>query len=198
MILPAPLERLIVLLSRFPGVGDKTATRLAFFILRQNESYARELGSALEDAVTRIQYCQFCHNISEDETCVICADTRRDSGVLCVVEGIPDLMALESTGEYRGRYHVLHGVLAPLRGIGPNELKFTTLKECLARGGVVEIIVATSVGVEGEATALFVKRIASPFDVKVTRIASGIPMGGDLEYMDQVTLSRALSGRREL
>jgi len=198
MQVPAPLEKLIGLLSRFPGVGEKTATRLAFFILRQDTHYADELATALGEAKSRIKDCIQCHNISEEEVCVLCADTRRNAEVLCVVEGVPDLMAIEATGEFRGLYHVLHGVLAPLRGIGPDDLKLASLTERLASGAVKELIVATSVGVEGEATALFVKRIASPHGVRVTRIASGIPMGGDLEYMDQVTLSRALSGRRDL
>ena len=198
MHVPAPLEKLIGLLSRFPGVGEKTATRLAFFILRQDTQYATDLATALHEAKTRIRNCIHCHNISEEEVCVLCADTRRDQEVVCVVEGIPDLMAIEATGEFKGLYHVLHGVLAPLRGIGPDDLKLKSLAERLEAGVIKELIVATSVGVEGEATALFVKRIASPYGVQVTRIASGIPMGGDLEYMDQVTLSRALSGRREL
>jgi recombination protein RecR len=198
MIVPAPLERLIGLLARFPGVGEKTATRLAFFILRQEDTYAGELASALKDARTRIHSCIQCHNISEEEICFLCADTRRVQDTLCVVEGVPDLMAIESTGEFRGLYHVLDGVLAPLKGVGPDDLNFPTLQKRLAQGTIREVIVATSVGVEGEATALFTKRVASPYDVRVTRIASGIPMGGDLEYMDQVTLSRALSGRREL
>ena len=198
MIVPAPLERLIGLLARFPGVGEKTATRLAFFILRQEDTYAGELASALEDARTRIHSCIQCHNISEEELCFLCADNRRVQDTLCVVEGVPDLMAIEATGEFRGLYHVLDGVLAPLKGIGPDDLNFSTLQKRLAQGTIREVIVATSVGVEGEATALFTKRIASPYEVRVTRIASGIPMGGDLEYMDQVTLSRALSGRREL
>ena len=198
MIVPAPLERLIGLLSRFPGVGEKTATRLAFFILRQEDAYAGELASALQDARSRIRSCAQCHNISEEEICILCADTRRVQDVICVVEGVPDLMAIEATGEFKGLYHVLEGVLAPLKGIGPDDLNFASLQRRLAEGTIREVIVATSVGVEGEATALFTKRIAAPHNVKVTRIASGIPMGGDLEYMDQVTLSRALSGRREL
>ena len=198
MIVPAPLEKLIGLLARLPGVGEKTATRLAFFILRQDLAYSKELAEALVAAKTRIKDCEQCHNMTEETLCSICSDTRRKEDVVCVVEGVPDLMAIESTGEFRGQYHVLHGVLAPLRGIGPSDLKMASLSRRLELGGIRELIVATSVGVEGEATALYVKRLATPYDVQVTRIASGIPMGGDLEYMDQVTLSRALAGRREL
>jgi len=198
MILPSALERLVAGLSRLPGVGEKTATRLAFFILREPESYAQTLAQALKDAHEQIQYCSRCHNIAEEDLCPICSDTTRDTSVVCVVEGVSDLIALDALGEYRGLYHVLHGVLAPLRGVGPGELKFDSLEARLGEESIQEVIAATNVGVEGEATALYLKRVAEPHGIPVTRIASGIPMGGDLEYMDQVTLSRALAGRREI
>ena len=198
MILPVALERLIAGLARLPGVGEKTATRLAFFVLRQPDDYALGLSQALIDAISQIRYCVRCFGITEDELCPICTDTTRDHSTVCVVEGVPDLIALDAIGEYRGSFHVLHGVIAPLRGVGPEDLRIAPLQARLAEGTISELIAATNVGVEGEATALYIKRIAEPYDVKVTRIATGIPMGGDLEYMDQITLSRALAGRTEL
>ena len=198
MILPAPLERLIADLSRLPGVGGRTATRLAFFILKEPPEYARALASSLVDVKERIGACPICFNISEGGPCQVCRDPQRDHGLVCVVESVPDLLALEAAGEFHGAYHVLQGVLAPLRGVGPADLRVEPLVERMKGGGVRELIVATNVDVEGEATALYVRNLATPQGVRVTRIASGVPMGSDLEYMDQVTLSRALQGRREM
>ena len=177
-----PIKRLVHAFTRLPGIGEKSATRLAFHVL---------------DADDRIRLCSVCCNLTEADPCRFCADPRRDAAIICVVESVPGLMAIERTGEYRGRYHVLHGVLAPLDGIGPDELH---LRELIARlrGEVEEVIVATNPSVEGEATALYIHRLAAPLGVRVTRIASGVPIGSDLEYADQVTLSRALEGRRQI
>ena len=192
-----PIARLTVLLAKLPGVGEKTAQRLAFHILESPPQYARELAEALSSLEREVRLCSACCNLTAHDPCAICSDPQRDSKVLCVVESVPDLLAIERTREFRGRYHVLHGALSPLDGIGPDQLK---LKELLARlhTDVQEVIVATNPTVEGEATALYLTRLIKPLGVRVTRIAQGVPMGGDLEYADQVTLARALSGRREV
>ena len=192
-----PIQRLKHAFSRLPGIGEKTALRLAFFILNAEESIPRELAEALYEARQKVRLCAVCCTLTDTETCRICRDTRRDESVICVVESVPSLMAVEGTGEFRGRYHVLHGVLSPLDGVGPEQLH---LKSLLARltGDVEELIIATNPSVEGEATALYIQRLCQPLGVRVTRIASGIPMGSDLEYADQITLARALEGRRAL
>lgn len=192
-----PIQRLMHAFSRLPGIGEKTALRLAFFVLDDDTSLAEELASALVEVQARIRKCSRCLNLTEQDPCQLCCDTRRNSQILCVVENVPGLLAIERTGEFRGRYHVLHGLLAPLDGIGPADIH---IRELLARlpGDVEEVIVATSPSVEGEATALYIHRLIGPLGVRVTRIASGVPIGSDLEYADQVTLSRALDGRREL
>ena len=195
-----PIARLTVQLARLPGVGEKTAQRLAFHILKSPPSYARELAEALLALESSVRLCSRCCNLTAQDPCAICKDSRRDDKMICVVETVPDLLAVERTREFRGRYHVLHGALSPLDGVGPDQLK---LKELLARlhdsqHPVEEVIVATDPTVEGEATALYLARLLKPLGVKVTRIAQGVPMGGDLEYADQVTLARALSGRREV
>ncbi len=180
-----------------PGIGEKSATRLAFHVLNADDLVARELAEALVEVKRRIRLCSVCCNLTEADPCRFCADPRRNDQIICVVESVQGMLAIERTGEFRGRYHVLHGVLAPLDGIGPDELH---LKELIQRLGseVEEVIVATNPSVEGEATALYIQRLASPLGVRVTRIASGVPIGSDLEYADQVTLSRALEGRREI
>jgi recombination protein RecR len=192
-----PIARLTVLLAKLPGVGEKTAQRLAFHILESPPQYARELAEALSSLEREVRLCSTCCNLTAHDPCAICSDSQRDAKVLCVVESVPDLLAIERTREFRGRYHVLHGALSPLDGVGPDQLK---LKELLARlhTDVQEVIVATNPTVEGEATALYLTRLIKPLGVRVTRIAQGVPMGGDLEYTDQVTLARALSGRREV
>ncbi|MCA9538955.1 MAG: recombination protein RecR [Myxococcales bacterium] len=192
-----PIRRLIHAFARLPGIGEKTAARLTFFVLDADEAVPRELAEALYEVRQRIRRCGTCGNLTEIDPCRICTDTRRDERQICVVESVPGLMAVERTGEFRGRYHVLHGLLAPLDGIGPEHLGLRELVGRL-RDGVEEIIVATSPSVEGEATALYIQRLCAPLGVKVTRIASGVPIGSDLEYADQVTLARALEGRREL
>jgi recombination protein RecR len=193
--LPIALEKLVSLLARLPGIGERSATRLAFFILSQPESYARDLSGALVELVTRVRFCVDCHMVSEAERCAICEDPTREKTLVCVVEGIADLLAFERSGAYHGLYHVLHGVLAPLRGVGPDELRLANLRSRVELLGATEVIVATSSDVEGEATALYLLRHLAPTGVRVTRIATGVPMGGELEYVDATTLSRALRGR---
>jgi recombination protein RecR len=192
-----PIRRLVLAFSRLPGIGEKTATRLTFYVLNAPDDVARELSSALGDIRDRVRFCSVCCNLTEADPCRLCADPRRDDRVVCVVESVPSLLAVERTGEFRGRYHVLHGVLSPLDGIGPEALHLKELVSRVAQG-VEEIIVATNPSVEGEATALYIQRLMRPLGVKVTRIASGVAVGSDLEYADQVTLSRALAGRREM
>jgi len=195
---PEPVARLIDALQRLPGIGPKTAQRLTFFLLKRPADEVRELSEALVAVKDRIVYCQTCYNVTDEDPCRICADPRRDSSVLCVVEEPNDLLAMERTGEYRGRYHVLLGALSPLDGIGPEDIKVRELLARLDGGGAREVILATNPNVEGEATALYLAKLVRPLGVRVTRIARGLPVGGDLEYADQVTLSKALEGRREI
>jgi recombination protein RecR len=195
---PPAFLRVIEELSRLPGVGGKTAQRLAFFMLKNSPQNARSLGAALTELHSQVKTCKICFNLSEEELCGICRDSKRLSTQICVVEEPKDLGAIERTGEFAGRYHVLLGSLSPLEGIGPDELKIKELMERLRQGGVQEVIVATNVDVEGEATALYLARLVKPLGIKLTRLASGLPMGAELEYADQVTVSRALANRREL
>jgi recombination protein RecR len=192
-----PIARLTVLLAKLPGVGEKTAQRLAFHILESPPQYARELAEALSSLEREVRLCSTCCNLTANDPCAICADPQRDARLLCVVESVPDLLAVERTREFRGRYHVLHGALSPLDGVGPDQLK---LKELLARlhADVQEVIVATNPTVEGEATALYLARLLKPLGVKVTRIAMGVPVGSDLEYADEITMHKALENRREV
>ncbi|HZS40948.1 MAG TPA: recombination mediator RecR [Polyangia bacterium] len=197
-----PIGKLIRELARLPGIGEKTATRLAFHVLRAPVEYARDLAQALVEVKEKIRLCEICMNLTESSPCALCADARRDPRVVCVIASPPDLYAIERTGGFRGRYHVLHGVLSPLDGIGPDDLR---LRELIARlsdrsdaARVDELIVATSPNVEGEATALYVAKLVKPLGVRVTRIASGLAVGGELEYADGVTISRALEARREM
>lgn len=194
-LLPASLERLIVLLSRLPGIGERTATRLAFAALAEGNDYLGDLARSLDEATEKITYCESCHMLAESEQCRICADPGRDARLMCVVATIPDVLAFERSGAFRGRYHVTHGVLSPLKGVGPSELRLENLRSRLTEQGVEEVILATPTGVEGEATALYLTRSLSDLDLRVTRIATGVPMGGELEYVDPTTLSRALEGR---
>jgi len=193
-----PIQRLVLRLGRLPGIGEKTATRLAFHILRAPEAHARELAQAILEVRERIRLCGTCFTLTEDDPCGICADARRDHSMICVVAQPTDLHAIERSGHFRGRYHVLHGVLSPLDGIGPDDLRIADLLRRLGTETVGEVIVATSPNVEGEATATYLAKLVKPLGVRVTRIASGVPIGGELEYVDQVTLSRALDGRREM
>jgi recombination protein RecR len=193
-----PLTQLVQLLAKLPGVGEKTATRLAFHILKAPPSYAEDLSRAITDVKQRLRPCSICCHLTEQDPCALCADTRRDGAQLCVVALPQDLMAIERTGSFRGRYHVLHGVLSPLDGVGPDELRIKPLLERLGQGEVQEVILATSPSVEGDATALYLAKLIKPLSIRVTRIASGVPIGGELEYADGVTLNRALESRREL
>ena len=195
---PDPLNQLVAQLARLPGIGEKTAQRLAFHILRAPPEYARDLSRAIEALVEKVRLCSRCFALSEADLCSFCADPRRDERTLCVVEGVADLLALERTREFRGSYHVLHGVLSPLEGIGPDQLKIKELLARLQDGRIEEVIVATNPDLEGEATALYLTRIVKPMGIKVSRLAQGLPIGADLEFADQATLARALAGRREL
>ena len=198
MAVADPIARLVKELARLPGIGEKTAQRLAFHILKAGAGYAGDLAGAITGVVRDVRLCSSCQTLTDKDPCAICANPQRDARTICVVEGVPDLVALERTREYRGRYHVLHGALSPLDGVGPSELKIRELLLRLEQAPVDEVVLATNPDVEGEATALYLTKLLKPIGVKVTRIAQGVPMGGDLEYADQVTLARALSGRREL
>jgi recombination protein RecR len=193
-----PISRLIRELAKLPGIGEKTASRLAFHILRAPGEYARDLATALVEVKEKIRLCSTCMNLTENDPCALCNDARRDGSIVAVVATPPDLYAIERTGGFRGRYHVLHGVLSPLEGVGPDDLRIKELLARLGGGDIREIIVATSPNVEGEATALYLARVLRPLGVKTTRIASGLAVGGELEYADGVTITRALEGRREI
>ena len=194
---PEPFARLIEALQRLPGIGPKSAQRMTFFLLKRPLDEVRELSEAIIALKEKITYCSLCFNVTDEDPCRICADPARDDRVLCVVEEPNDLLAMERTGEFRGRYHVLLGALSPLDGIGPEDIKIRELLARLETGGTIEVILATNPNVEGEATAIFLAKLLRPLGVRVTRIARGLPVGGDLEYADQVTLSKALEGRRE-
>ena len=193
-----PIDRLIEALSRLPGIGRKTASRLAFHILRGSLSEAQGLAKAIVEVKEKIRLCSTCFNLTDEDPCQICRDDRRSGDVLCVVEGPNDLMAIENTGTFNGRYHVLHGTIAPLEGIGPEDIKIKELMDRLQRGRITEVILATNPTVEGGATALYLTELIKPLGIKVTRIAYGIPMGSEIEYSDGMTLSKALEGRREI
>ncbi len=196
--LAGPVTRLIEAFSRLPGIGPKTAARLTFYLLRVPEDVSIELADALRDLKTRVTFCERCHHITETSPCPICLDDTRDRGLICVVEEPLDVLAIERTREYRGVYHVLHGVISPVDGIGPDDLKIADLLTRLETGSVREVILATNPNLEGEATAMYIARLLAPLNVRVTRLARGLPVGGDLEYADEVTLTRALEGRREV
>jgi recombination protein RecR len=194
----APLERLIEHLRKLPGVGQKSAQRLAFHILRGDTEEARALAQAIVEVKEKIRLCSICFNITDTDPCLVCADADRDPAGLCVVEEPHNLVSIEKSGQFRGRYHVLHGSIAPLRGIGPDDLKIAPLLERLRDGTVKEVILATNPNVEGEATAVYLSRLLKPIGVRVTRIALGLPVGSELEYADEVTVGKALEGRREM
>src|SRR5262245_35997641 len=194
--LPEPLERLVQELSRLPGIGPKTAQRLAFHLLRVDRVRADALAAAIEDVKSRIGFCERCYNIAEGPLCAICESARRDASVICVVESAFDVLAIERTAEFNGLYFVLHGVISPIDGIGPEQLHVSQLVDRVRDEGVVEVIVATDADIEGEATAVYLQRALVPLGVRVTRPAHGLPVGGDLEYADELTLARAMAGRR--
>ncbi|HET7213929.1 MAG TPA: recombination mediator RecR [Terriglobia bacterium] len=194
----APLARLIDELKRLPGIGQKSAQRIAFHLERAPREDVQRLAEALLEAKDKIRLCSVCNNLTESDPCEYCSDPRRDAEVLCVVETPYNVISVEKAHEFRGRYHVLHGALSPLQGIGPEQLKLKSLIDRLKDGTVRELIVATSPTVEGEATAVYLARLVKPLGVKVSRIAMGIPVGSDLEFADEVTMLRALEGRREM
>ncbi len=196
--LPEPIARLIEQLQKLPGIGAKGAQRLAFHILKTPRDDAERLCEAIRDVKEQITYCSVCNNITAIDPCIFCSSDSRDPRIVCVVEEPQNVMVVEKTREFRGRYHVLMGVLSPLHGVGPDDLKIKGLLDRVGAGGVEEVIIATSPTVEGEATALYLARLLKPLGVRVTRIAMGIPVGSDLEYADEVTMTRAMEGRRDI
>lgn len=198
MLYTASFSKLIDIFRKMPGVGSKSAVRMAYHILSLSDEEADEVINAIKDAKEKIKYCSVCQNITEDDPCEICSNEKRDRTILCVMEKPKDVVALEKTREYFGMYHVLHGSISPMDSIGPEDLKIKELIERIANGDFKEVIMANSPSIEGEATAMYISKLIKPFGVKVSRIAYGIPVGGDLEYADQVTLARAIEGRREI
>ena len=193
-----PLARLIDALKHLPGIGQKSAQRIAFHVLRAGREDAEHLAQALLDVKDKLGLCRLCNNISDSDVCLYCRDAGRDPTVVCVVEEPTNIVGIETTRQYEGRYHVLHGALSPLRGIGPESLKIKGLVERIGQGEIREVIVATNPTVEGEATAVYLARLLKPLGVKVSRIAMGVPVGSDLEFADEVTMSKAMEGRREM
>jgi recombination protein RecR len=196
MLYAEPIDRLIKAFSRLPGIGEKTAARLALYILNAKGDYVDELVASLSDISHKVALCSSCMSFSSVDPCRICADELRDAATVCVVSDYKDMMALEAAGGYSGRYHVLHGNLAPLKGVGPDELRIKELLERVGANGVEEVILATGFDAEGEATSTYIAGLLKPYHVKLTRIASGVPVGSYVEYMDSVTLSRAMDGRK--
>ena len=190
-----PVGRLIDEFAKLPGIGPKTASRLAYYLLRAPAEQSVALAAAIRELRERITYCEVCYNITEEPICPICANSERDRSIICVVEEPLDVVAIERTGEYHGLYHVLHGALAPMEGVGPDDLKIGELVARLRAGAVTEVVLATNPNLEGEATAMYIARLIHPMGIRVTRLAHGLPVGGDLEYADEVTLRRALQGR---
>ncbi len=193
-----PLSKLIFELSKLPGIGEKSATRLAYYILNQDDAYAEGLAGALREAKTKLRYCEECYNFSEVERCETCSDVRRDQGIICIVERPSDVIPIERTGSYRGVFHVLHGLLSPMDGIGPEDLKMKELFTRLKDRDVKEVVFALNPSVEGEATALYLSRLLKPVGVRVSQVAYGIPFGGTIEFTDRQTLGKALENRTEL
>jgi len=193
----APIANLIDEFEKLPGIGHKTACRLAFYILNESMEEAKQFSEAIINAKEKIKFCTICGNLTDSELCPICSNAKRDQSVICVVSDVKDIMAMEKTHEFRGVYHVLQGTISPVNGVGPEDIR---IKELISRlnENVSEVILATNLNVEGEATAMYISRVIKPLGIKVTRIAHGIPVGGDLEYTDEVTLSMALEGRREM
>jgi recombination protein RecR len=197
-VLPQPVQRLIDEFARLPGIGPKSASRLTFYLLRGHDDQALELATALQELKARTRFCSVCFNITEEDPCLICQDDARDGRLLCVVEEPLDVLAIERARAFNGRYHVLHGAISPVEGIGPEDLKVTELVKRAEAGAFSEIILATNPTLEGESTALYLQRRLTGSGARLTRLARGLPVGGDLEYTDEITLSRALEGRQEL
>jgi recombination protein RecR len=196
--IPEAVTRLVDEFSRLPGIGPKTASRLAYYLLRAPVAQVAALGEAISTLRDRITFCSQCFNITEADPCPVCTDERRERNAVCVVEEPLDVLAIERTGEYRGLYHVLHGAISPVEGIGPDDLRIAELVGRARLAGVTEVILATNTSLEGEATAMYIQRQLLPLEVRVTRLARGLPVGGDLEYADAITLARALEGRQEM
>ncbi len=197
-VVAEPIQRLIDAFNRLPGIGPKSASRLAFYLLRAPAEQVQELAQAIAELQGAITYCSRCQNLTENDPCFICQDTQRDTSVVCVVEDALDVVAIERTGAYRGLYHVLHGAINPVAGIGPEDLRIDALVRRQSQEHFQEVLIATNPNMEGEATAMYIARLLRPLGVRVTRLARGLPMGGDVEYTDELTLSRALEGRREM
>ncbi|WP_408955285.1 recombination mediator RecR [Natroniella sp. ANB-PHB2] len=195
---PQPLAELIGQLTKLPGIGPKTAQRLAFYILNMEKSVVDQLGESILEVKDKLTYCSSCHNLTQNDPCYICKDSKRNKELICVVENVKDIIAMEKTGEYNGVYHVLHGAISPIDGLGPDDIKLTELLNRVENDIIEEIIIATDPNVEGQATAMYISKLLKPLNIKVTRIAHGLPVGGDLEYADEVTLSKALEGRQEI
>lgn len=193
-----PIANLIEQLSHLPGIGRKTAQRLAFYILEMEDIDAEKLSKSIIDAKEKIRLCSICCNLTDEDPCNICRDDIRDKSIICVVEGAKDIIAMEKSREYKGQYHVLHGVISPMDNVGPDDIRVKELLNRLSNDEIKEIVLATNPTVEGEATALYISRLIKPLGIKVTRIAHGIPVGGDLEYFDEVTLAKAMDNRREI
>ena len=198
MLYEGPVQDLIDELGRLPGVGPKSAQRIAFHLLKVEPADAERLARAIHEVKAKVHFCKVCFNVAEGELCRICRDPRRDTSLVCVVEEPRDLVAVERTQEFKGRYHVLGGAISPIEGIGPDDLRIRELLRRLESEGVREVILATNPNIEGEATAMYLARLLTPLGVRVTRIASGLPVGGDLEYADEITLGRAFAGRRDM
>jgi len=196
--LPEPISILISELSKLPGIGEKNATRLAFHIFRTSDEYSRRLAKAIVDTRTKVTTCSVCHHFASADPCNICKDPNRDQSVICVVEEPLDLIAVDKISEYRGLYHVLHGIISPLEGIGPEDLRIESLISRVRKGNINEVLIATNSTVEGDTTALYIARLIKPLGIRVTRLAHGIPVGGDLEYIDELTLGKALKDRTEM
>lgn len=196
--LVTPLAKLVEQFEKLPGIGRKTAQRLAFFVLSMSNTEATDFAEAITNAKEKIRYCKVCCDLTDSETCSICNNSKRDNSIVCVVEDPRDVVAFEKMREFKGIYHVLHGAISPLDGIGPEDLKIKELLSRMSDGNIKEVIMATNPNIEGEATAMYISRILKPLGIKVTRLALGIPVGGDLEYADEVTLMRAIEGRREI
>ena len=192
------IEKLIESFEKLPSIGHKTAARLAFYMLNCSEEETHEFISSIVNAKKNLKYCSRCYNITDTDPCTICSNPKRDASLICVVEDVRDVIAMEKTHEFKGVYHVLHGSISPMNGVGPDDIKIKELLTRITKGNIKEIVIATNPRVEGEATAMYISKLVKPLGVKVTRIAHGIPVGGDLEYTDEVTLTRALEGRVEL
>jgi recombination protein RecR len=197
-VTPEPVTKLVEAFAQLPGIGPKTASRLTFYLLRRPAEQAEALADALRDLKQKIVFCSTCFNITEQSPCTVCRDEGRDRSIVCVVEEPLDVLAIDRTGEYKGLYHVLHGAISPVEGIGPDELRINELMARLKAEPIREVLLATNPNLEGEATAMYLARLIQPLGVRITRLARGLPVGGDLEYADAVTLGRALEGRREM